>query len=212
MRNNSTGNANSTKMHICINTINSKFLIIVGLCLLLLTAMSCKNKKQSDDSVDNAQSADQMKAQDSALGSSESDADFIVKAANGGMAEVKVGKLATQKATKSSVKDFASQMVKDHSEINDRLQKLADSLNVTIPATVDKDQQDNYGKLNATAVKDFDKAYMDLMVKAHDKDVDMFKKAAGEISSPGLHSFIIESLPILLHHQQMAKSLDDSLK
>src|SRR4051812_20462780 len=50
-----------------------------------------------------------------------SDHTFVTKAAQGGLAEVKLGQLATQKASSSDVKAFGQQMVDDHSKANDEL-------------------------------------------------------------------------------------------
>ena len=44
------------------------------------------------------------------------DAAFIRKAANGGMTEVELGKLAAEKGASQEVKDFGNQMVKEHSK------------------------------------------------------------------------------------------------
>lgn len=187
--------------------------MVVGVSLLFMFLVSCGNNNANNkDSVDSAMNVNDQKVGNNITPVDTSDADFVVKAANGGMAEVELGKIAKQKATSANVKEFASKMVEDHSKINDRLKAVAASLNITIPAAIDKEKQDAVDKLNATAVTDFDKDYMDMMVKAHNNDVDLFQKAAKDISNPDLHSFITEALPTLQAHQKMAKQMDDKLK
>jgi predicted outer membrane protein len=66
------------------------------------------------------------------------DRDFVKRAAIGGMAEVEEGKLPTQHAQSDAVKNFAQQMVTDHTKINADLQTIAGRIGVTPPATLDK--------------------------------------------------------------------------
>jgi len=51
------------------------------------------------------------------------DNNFITKAAQGNMAEVEMGRLATQHATDAKVRQFGQRMVDDHSKANDELKK-----------------------------------------------------------------------------------------
>lgn len=203
---------NTSKTLIRSHATGFRIMVAMGLCTLFFLAVSCGNSSQNKDGVDSAMNVNDRKANDSMLTISKSDADFMVAAANGGMAEVSAGKVAKEKATNSSVKDFGAKMVDDHSKINNRLKALADSLNITLPTTVDKDAQSMIDKLNSTAVKDFDGDYMEMMVKDHNEDVDDFQKASKSISNPGIHNFVMETLPILLEHQQMAKQIDGALK
>ena len=70
------------------------------------------------------------------------DAKFYRDAAEGGLAEVAMGNLAQQKAQSPNVKEFGAQMVKDHSAANEKLQALAKSKNITLPAnpSVERDR------------------------------------------------------------------------
>ena len=54
-----------------------------------------------------------------------SDQSFVMKAAEGGLAEVELGKLAAQNATSDDVKKFGQRMVDDHGKANDELKSLA---------------------------------------------------------------------------------------
>src|SRR3984957_21340073 len=58
---------------------------------------------------------------------------FAKKAAQGGMAEVKMGQLAQQKGTAGSVKRFGARMVEDHSKAADELKQAASQSNITLP-------------------------------------------------------------------------------
>ena len=70
---------------------------------------------------------DSSKAASSAGSSQLSAADqkFVKKAAQGGMAEVELGKLATQKASSDDVKKIGQRMVDDHTKANDQLKQIA---------------------------------------------------------------------------------------
>ena len=60
-------------------------------------------------------------------------------AANGGMMEVELGKIAQDNAANPRVKAFGAMMVKDHTEANDNLKGIATSLNIALPDSVSND-------------------------------------------------------------------------
>ncbi len=77
-----------------------------------------------------------------------SDAAFAMKAAQGGVAEVKLGRLATEKAADADVKAFGQHMVDDHTKANDDLKNVGQKENMTLPADLDAKDQALYQKLN----------------------------------------------------------------
>src|SRR5437879_3743412 len=78
-------------------------------------------------------SSDRMKSETSGS----ADAHFMMKAAQGGMAEVELGNLAKDHASNQAVKDFGQQMVDDHTKAGNELKDLAAKKNVTLPTEVD---------------------------------------------------------------------------
>ena len=46
---------------------------------------------------------------------------FVMEAASGGVAEVKLSEPAKNRASDANVKDFANQMITDHTQANDEL-------------------------------------------------------------------------------------------
>lgn len=133
------------------------------------------------------------------------DTTFAMKAAQGGMAEVKLGQLAADKASNPDVKAFGQKMVDDHTKANDQLKSVAGNENMTLPTDINAKDQAEYDKLSKLSGADFDKAYMKNMVKDHEMDVKDFQKEANSGKDPQLKSFASTTLPILQSHLQMAK-------
>jgi putative membrane protein len=60
---------------------------------------------------------------------------FVTKAAMAGNKEVREGELALQKSSNPDVKNFASQMVRDHSAANAKLTRIANREGLNVPPT-----------------------------------------------------------------------------
>lgn len=137
---------------------------------------------------------------------------FVMEAANGGMMEVHLGQIAAQKASSPQVKDFGNLMVKDHSDANQKLKSAVSGLQVTIPSTMDKDHMDKMDKLTNKTGKDFDKAYVDMMVQDHRKDVAEFEDAAKNVTDPSVKSWVTATLPVLKQHLTKIENIQKTMK
>jgi len=135
---------------------------------------------------------------------------FIKKAADGGMTEVELGRLAAEKGGSDEVKDFGNQMVKDHSKINDDLKQVAAKMNVTVPSEVSAKHHAAIEKLAGMSGADFDKAYVAAMVTDHEKDIAEFEKADKEVKNPSLKKFIEDALPMMKDHLEKIKKFDQA--
>jgi putative membrane protein len=132
---------------------------------------------------------------------------FVMEAAQGGMAEVELGRLAAEKASNADVKQFGQRMVDDHGKANDELKGFASQKNITLPTELDakhKATRDRLSKLSGDA---FDKAYMTEMVADHNKDVAAFMRASKTAKDPDLKAWAEKTLPTLQDHQRMSKEV-----
>jgi putative membrane protein len=178
----------------------------------MMGIMSCGNDSaNSSNSVDAA--VDSNKKELEAKDSTElkPDAEYAVMAANGGMLEVELGKLAQTKAASPKVVEFAKMMVEDHSKANKELMEIAGAKFITLPAILDNKKQKDYDDFAKMDKKDFDKAYTDYMVKDHKEDIDEFKKEAQDGKDPELKAFAAKHVPILEHHLQMAQQANEAV-
>src|SRR5689334_9637577 len=119
-----------------------KTMIPIAAAVILLA--SCGNNQSSKDSVEKADSANTVKADSPAVAketikTDPASSEFLVKAANGGLAEVKLAQLAKDKAKDSAVQHFADMMITDHGGANEKVKALAAERNVTLPAEPGED-------------------------------------------------------------------------
>jgi putative membrane protein len=128
------------------------------------------------------------------------DKTFMKKATKGGMMEVAMGQIAEQKAQSDDVKSFGKRMVTDHSKANDELKSIASKKGVQLPS------KEHTGKWIS------DKAYMDMMVKDHEKDLAEFQEQANSGSDPDLKKFADDTAKMVQEHLDLAKEIQGKLK
>jgi putative membrane protein len=135
------------------------------------------------------------------------DRKFVKDAALGGMTEVELGKLATEKASSDAVKQFGQKMIDDHSKANDELKQAAAQAGINVPDSLDSKHQSRVDKLAKLSGPDFDKAYLKDELKDHQQDVREFESEAQNGSDPNVKSFASRTLPVLQGHLSMVKDL-----
>jgi len=151
-------------------------------------------------------------AQNSANRLTSGDTTFANKAAQGGMAEVKLGELAKDKASAQAVKDFGQRMIDDHTKANDELKEIAGKKSMTLPTSLDAKDQATYDRLSNLSGVAFDKAYMRDMVSDHRADINEFRRESNSGTDPDIKAFAAKTLPTLEEHLKMAQSTDTEVK
>jgi putative membrane protein len=151
-----------------------------------------------------------MMAQSSAS-TSAADTKFAKEAAQGGMMEVELGKVAVKNASSEKVKQFGQRMVDDHTKAGDELKSVAAKDNITLPSDLDAKHKAMVDKMSAMTGTQFDRAYMRDMVKDHTQDVADFQKEANGGSNADLKAFAGKTLPTLQQHLTLAQETESSL-
>ena len=190
-------------------------ILTVAACL---SFTACTNET---DSKDIAEDRNEQKIDDSSMNTMnmpgtdndvKDDAEFAVKAADGGMLEVQMGELAQKNGANAQVKSFAKMMVDDHTKANNELKALAAQKNITLPAALSNDNQKMYNDMMAMKGADFDKHYVDHMVDDHEDDVEMFRKTSMNAADPDIKAFAAKTLPTLEMHLQKIKEIQAMMK
>lgn len=133
---------------------------------------------------------------------------FVMDAATGGMAEVELGKLAADKATKPEVKQFGQRMVDDHGKANDELKSLAQSKQITLPSAIDGKHKATIDRLSKLSGEAFDRAYVQEMLKDHQKDVAAFRSESKSGRDAEVKAWAAKTLPTLEEHLKQVQELN----
>lgn len=181
--------------------------LFCGVALLVTTA-SCN----SNDSVKQAQNVNEAKA-DSATTSTaigkvvkkgmEYDSEFMAKAASGGMLEVELGKQVAVRALTPEAKQFAQQMVADHTKANAALMALAARKNITLPTSLSDDHEKVLKDVTGEKGVKMDQEYLKEMLKDHQEDVKEFTHASINTSDPDIKALAAKNIPMLQMHLDM---------
>ena len=137
---------------------------------------------------------------------SSDDSKFVKEAANGGMLEVELGKIALTNASNSKVKDFGKRMRDDHTKANEDLKKLASSKGVELPTKVEGKAKTTLDRLSKLSGAEFDREYIQAMVDDHKEDVGAFENASQKAKDPDVKKFASQHLPTLKTHLEIAQA------
>jgi putative membrane protein len=192
--------------------------LFAGFSLFLLTSLgplSAQTGTQQQDPNAGTQSGTTAGTDSSTTGTagtpgtaSVPDDQFANKAAQAGLAEVELGGLASQKAESPDVKQFAQQMVTDHTQANQQLKQAAPGMNV--PDTLDAEHQSLKDKLSGLSGKEFDREYMRAQVKDHQEAISLFRSES-DSGQGQLKSFAATMLPKIEDHARMARDIASKL-
>ncbi len=143
----------------------------------------------------------------------DSDLVFAKKAAQGGIAEVQLGKLAEKKSSNSEIKSFGGKLVTDHNKINSELKGIVSKKGMEFPDQM-ADQHKEFYKILDEQEDDteFDRAFIQHMVNDHKNDINSFAIEAKTGADKELRGFAKNALPVLNEHLQIAQEIEPKIK
>jgi predicted outer membrane protein len=106
--------------------------------------------------------------------------EFVNEMAVAGLAEVQLGKMATERAPSPDVKLFGQMMVNDHSRANTELTRIATQFGITPPRELDAKHKELADKLSKLKGPEFDREYMNAMVDGHEEVAKKLRAKAGD--------------------------------
>jgi putative membrane protein len=135
------------------------------------------------------------------------DGKFMTNAARDGIFHVEAGKLAAQRGSTEDVKKFGQHAVDHHTQLNDELMQLATKKGVTLPKKMGKKDQEALDKVAKLSGPDFDKAYLEIEIKDHSKDLSAFQKETKEGKDPDVKAWAAKAVSAIEEHLKMAHDL-----
>src|SRR5438477_3524960 len=137
---------------------------------------------------------------------------FFITAVQANLSEIRAAQLALTKATSNDVRNLANRIVADHFTANQQLKQLAITKGVALPAVTTKEPNRTADELADKVGKDFDRAFIEAMIRDHEKAIGEFQKESQQAHDPDLKTWVIATLPTLQVHLDTAKQVDSKLK
>lgn len=136
------------------------------------------------------------------------DRQFMIDAAQGGMAEVSLGQLAVQRATNSALKQYAQRMITEHTRANQELSRLATQKGVTPPQNMDSKYMAVRERLSQLSGANFNRAYInEAGINGHLESEAVYLRQTQLGQDRDLKAFAAKTLPKVQMHLQMAREL-----
>lgn len=171
---------------------------IVGIGLMATLGVACERKPEDETANRTTPAAaEELTA---------ADREFMQKAAKSNEREVELARMAQDRAQNVKVRDYAEQLEGDHSGALDDLRELARERSVTLETAPPAEKASMTDRLNAAGTRQFDRAYLELMVENHQKGIGEFERMQSTAKGE-LKEFIDEKLPVMREHLQKAEEL-----
>ncbi|XLZ68081.1 DUF4142 domain-containing protein [Massilia sp. SR12] len=141
------------------------------------------------------------------------DQKLLAELAVANMAEVEHARAALQKSRSERVKQFAQQMVDDHTKGLEAVRKVAAARNVKLPTELDAKHKAMANRLDKLSGERFDQAYMEQAgVAAHKEAHQLVSRAAASAQDSEVKALAGRLQPTIHQHLNNAEQLQAAIK
>lgn len=200
----------------------NKLIMIASVSALALSLAACNKQKAADtaEAVSNSASAtadaagamasNAMVDVKQAITATPGGQEFANKAARSDAFEIAAATLALTNGASQAVKDFAAEMITAHGASTIKIKAAAAMASpvITPDDTLTKDQNKELAELGKKKGAEFDKAYIDDQIDAHQDALALMRDYAEHGDTPSLKTMAGEIAPIVQKHLDHAKTLD----
>ncbi len=195
----------------------TRHLLIAGAAIAALSLAACGQKTETQGAATPAEQAATPDANPAATIATPADEAaapvFVEKASASDLFEVEAAKLAQATSKNAEVKKFAADMVAAHTKSTAALKKaIADAgqTTLTVVTVLPADLQAKLDGLKTAT--NFDKAYLDNQVDAHQGALNLMQRYAQDGDVPAIKAFAAATAPVVQQHFDHAKTLRDAVK
>jgi putative membrane protein len=133
---------------------------------------------------------------------------YVTEAAQGGMAEVEMARLALQRSRNNEIRQYAQHMIREHTPVNQQLMQLANRKRITAPTTIGPKYQAAIARLSQFSGRDFDQAYKEEAgINLHLEYLVVQRRQSELGQDTDLRAFASKNIPVAMRHLQMGQRL-----
>lgn len=135
---------------------------------------------------------------------------YVANAAMGDMYEIESSRLALEQSQSSEVREFAQQMINDHTATTTRIKSIVTDANLglTPPTQLDSRRAGMLNQLKNVSATEFDTAYLNQQTTAHREALQLHTSFAEGGDNEQLRAFAEETAPKIQRHLDMVENMD----
>lgn len=141
----------------------------------------------------------------------ESDAQFLVEAKSFSVLEYELGKLASEKGYAAAVQFYGQKIVKDHEEMNDRLNKLASANDIKVPSVMSEGHLQKYEQVASADRSKFDEEFIGTIEDIYESHINLFKQFATSATDDDVRAFAAKYLGLVRSNEEEADAIEGEL-
>ncbi|MEH1011614.1 DUF4142 domain-containing protein [Micromonospora sp. CPCC 206060] len=150
-------------------------------------------------------------AAQAAVQPSTQDTQFVQAIHQVNLAEIEAGNLAQQKGQNQQVKDLGQRFVTDHTQVDQTVQSVAQSLGITLPDKPTADEQSVLDQLNKVNGAEFDREWVTAELAGHVQAIQAVQTEISQGSDQSVIQLAQDALPVLQAHYDALVALAQSL-
>jgi len=141
-----------------------------------------------------------------------SDKDFIMQAEKDNLQERILGRLAQDKSQNEAIKNYGEMLAQDHSAALRKLVDLMEKYGIAQPKGLPEERKEALQELNGASGAAFDRKFIDLMIRGHEKAVADFQNRSTTVKNSDLRTYIEDQIAVLTKHLNEAKEIRSRLE
>jgi len=127
------------------------------------------------------------------------DKEFVEKASQINLTEIEMGNVAKE-SPNPTVRQLGKQLAEQHTQAQQKLERLAASKGIILPDKPDADHQKKIDALKKQKGEAFTRAYLNANVAGHEQAIALFESATEKTSDGELRVWAEEMIPHLKRH------------
>ena len=121
--------------------------------------------------------------------------------------EIRLARLAEEKARNSDVKQFARRMNEDHTSLQKQWTAMASNNGLNFKSGMGPRHRSKLTRLEKLSGRQFDREYMTLVAQNHQDYLDYFRKEGRAANSAPVRQLVNRGIPVLEQHLRQAKQV-----
>jgi len=165
-------------------------------------------KGPSDDDVAGQQQGAASGSESQAAGTRE----FLLQVMEDSLAEMELCMLALENSSNEEVKAFAQAMLDEHGHLGQRIEKMAQQMQVEFPKKIRKEHASLIQQMSKLKGGEFDQKFMEQNLRYHENDLKVFEHYAAQRDGAEVTMLAQAGARLFGRHLKMVKELAQKLK